>query len=120
MESQSFPYEIQNKELVYQAIQQAPSHQEIEKLADFYKIMGDSTRLRLLISLENGELCASDLANLSNMSRSAVSHQLKSLRQAKLVKSRKEGKTVYYSLDDEHIYSILKVALEHVKEDHEL
>lgn len=117
MEYQDFPYEITNKDLVYKAMEQAPSNEEIEKLAQFYKIMGDATRLRLLISLENGELCASDLANLSSMSRSAVSHQLKALRQAKLVKSRKDGKTVFYALDDEHIYSILKVALEHVKEE---
>ena len=117
MESQNFPYEIQNKDLVYKVIEEAPSSIEIDELADFYKIMGDATRLRLLISLENGELCASDLANISSMSRSAVSHQLKVLRQAKLVKSRKEGKTVFYSLDDEHVYSILKVALEHVQEE---
>ena len=116
MDSQNFPYEIQNKELVYEVIEQAPQWETIEKLADFYKVMGDPTRLRLLISLESGELCASDLANITSMSRSAVSHQLKSLRQANLVKFRKEGKTVFYSLDDEHVYSILKVALEHVQE----
>ena len=116
MDSQNFSYEIQNKDLVYKVMKQAPKWEIIEKLADFYKIMGDPTRLRLLISLENGELCASDLANITSMSRSAVSHQLKSLRQANLVKFRKEGKTVFYSLDDEHVHSILKVALEHVQE----
>ena len=116
MENNDFQYEIQNKDLVYKVIEQTPRWEIIEKLADFYKIMGDSTRLKLLISLEHGELCASDLANITSMSRSAVSHQLKALRQANLVKSRKDGKTVYYSLDDEHIYSILKVALEHVQE----
>ena len=66
--------------------------------------------------VETGEFCASDLANVSQMTRSAVSHQLKTLKSNKLVKSRKEGKTVYYSLDDEHIHSVLKVALEHILE----
>ena len=79
--------------------------------------MGDPTRLMLLMALEAGELCASDLANVTNMSRSAVSHQLKTLRQAKLVKSRRDGKIIFYELDDEHIHSVLKVALEHIKED---
>lgn len=70
------------------------------------------------MALETGELCASDLANVTNMSRSAVSHQLKTLRDSKLVRSRRDGKTVFYELDDEHIHSVLKVALEHIKEDH--
>ena len=116
MDSNSFPYEVQNKNRVFHAVKSLPETEAIDELADFFKIMGDSTRLRLLFSLESGELCASDLANIANMSRSAVSHQLKSLRQAKLVKSRKDGKTVYYSLDDEHVHSILKVAMEHVQE----
>ena len=86
------------------------------RIEDFYKVMGDTTRLKLLMALETGEFCASDLANVSQMTRSAVSHQLKTLKSNKLVKSRKEGKTVYYSLDDEHIHSVLKVALEHILE----
>lgn len=93
-----------------------PDQNLIEQLADFYKVMGDPTRLKLLMALESQEFCASDLANISHMTRSAVSHQLKTLKNNKLVKSRKEGKTVYYSLDDEHIHSVLKVALEHIKE----
>lgn len=93
-----------------------PDTSSIEQLADFYKVMGDTTRLKLLMALETGEFCASDLANVSQMTRSAVSHQLKTLKSNKLVKSRKEGKTVYYSLDDEHIHSVLKVALEHILE----
>lgn len=88
----------------------------ITDLSDFFKIMGDSTRLQLLMVLEHGELCVSDLAYLLNMSISAVSHQLKSLRNAKLVKIRRDGKNIYYSLDDEHIKSILEVSLEHILE----
>ena len=92
------------------------SNDTIHDLAFFYKIMGDNTRLNLLMVLEFGELCVSDLAYLLNMSISAVSHQLKILRNAKLVKIRREGKNIFYSLDDEHIDSILKVSLEHILE----
>lgn len=110
-------YEIQNEELYKKALEQLPKENDIFDLADFFKVMGDSTRLKLLMALESGEFCASDLANVSQMSRSAVSHQLKALKSAKLIKSRKEGKTVFYSLDDEHIHSVLKVSLEHILED---
>lgn len=88
----------------------------ITDLSDFYKILGDSTRLQILVALEYGELCVSDLSYLLNMSISAISHQLKSLRDAKLVKIRKDGKSVYYSLDDDHISKLLKVSLEHILE----
>lgn len=88
----------------------------ITDLSDFYKILGDSTRLQILVALEHGELCVSDLSFLLNMSISAISHQLKSLRDAKLVKIKKVGKSVYYSLDDDHINKLLKVSLEHILE----
>ncbi len=117
MEKKDVLYEIQNKELYQKALEQMPKENDIFDLADFFKVMGDSTRLKLLMALESGEFCASDLANVSGMSRSAASHQLKALKSAKLIKSRKEGKTVYYSLDDEHIHSVLKVSLEHILED---
>ena len=110
-------YEIQNPEAVASAKQAMPCSEAIEKLADFYKIMGDQTRLKILTALEAGELCVSDLAELVSMSRSAVSHQLRALKAAKLVKNRKDGKTVYYSLDDEHIHSIIKVAVAHILEE---
>ena len=110
-------YEIQDPEAVAAARQAMPCSEAIEKLDDFYKIMGDGTRLKILTALESGELCVSDLAELVAMSRSAVSHQLRALKAAKLVKNRKDGKTVYYSLDDEHIHSIIKVALAHILEE---
>ncbi len=87
-----------------------------DALADFFKLMGDTTRLRLLITLLDGEARVSDLSDQLNMTLSAISHQLKLLKLAKLVKSRKVGKAVYYSLDDEHVHTILLMALEHVKE----
>lgn len=78
--------------------------------------MGDSTRLQLLMSLQQSEMCVSDLANVLNMTKSAVSHQLKTLRVSKLIKSRKEGKTVIYSLDDAHVHEVLAKSIEHIKE----
>lgn len=109
-------YQTSDPLRIEEAQKKMPDTSSIEQLADFYKVMGDTTRLKLLMALETGEFCASDLANVSQMTRSAVSHQLKTLKSNKLVKSRKEGKTVYYSLDDEHIHAVLKVALEHILE----
>mgnify|MGYP003182958541 FL=1 len=107
---------IHNLDLVNEIRKKMCSYNKVTDLSDFFKIMGDSTRLQLLMVLEYGELCVSDLSQLLNMSISAISHQLKSLRNAKLVKIRREGKNIYYSLDDEHIKSILEVSLEHILE----
>ena len=85
-------------------------------LSDFFKVMGDGTRIQLLWALEESEMCVGDLAVLLNMTKSAVSHQLKVLRTAKLVKPTKKGKNVYYALDDFHVKTILEKALEHVCE----
>ncbi len=112
-----FPYEIQDARAVQTALAHMPCPADIEALAAFYKVMADSTRLRLLTALESGPLCATDLANVAGMFRSAVSHQLKSLKQAHLVRSVKEGKTALYSLDDDHIASILSVTCEHLREE---
>ncbi|EEC89561.1 transcriptional regulator, ArsR family [Holdemanella biformis DSM 3989] len=105
-----------NTELVQEVKENMPAFDEIMNLSDFFKVMGDSTRLQLLLSLQQSEMCVSDLANVLDMTKSAVSHQLKALRLSKLIKSRKEGKTVYYSLDDEHIETILGMAFDHTKE----
>ena len=105
-----------NIELVQEVKDKIPAFDEIMNLSDFFKVMGDSTRLQLLLSLQQSEMCVSDLANVLDMTKSAVSHQLKALRLSKLIKSRKEGKTVYYSLDDEHIEKILGMACDHTHE----
>lgn len=105
-----------NKNLVSEVKNNMPMFDNIMELSDFFKIMGDSTRLQLLMSLRQSEMCVSDLANVLDMTKSAVSHQLKALRLSKLIKQRKEGKNVYYSLDDEHIQSILDMAWEHLNE----
>jgi len=93
-----------------------PKDNTIQNMAEFFKVFGDSTRLKILYYLSRHELCVADLALLVNMQQSAISHQLKLLRLNRLVKYRKEGTTNYYSLDYEHINSIFKVALEHLQE----
>ena len=87
-------------------------------LADLFKVFGDSTRIRiLLVLMDEEELAVSDLADGLNMTQSAISHQLRTLKQNKLVKSRRDGKQVYYSLDDEHVRSIIAAGREHIEED---
>ena len=88
----------------------------ITEISTFFKILGDNTRAKILYTLENDELCVSDICECVKMNTSAVSHQLRILRDACLVKTRKEGKEVFYSLDDEHVSLIFKCALEHVDE----
>jgi len=86
----------------------------IYDIADFYKVFGDSTRIRILYALVEKELCVGDLAQELNMSQSAVSHQLRVLRQNDLVKFRRDGKSIVYSLDDNHITDLLRQGLEHI------
>lgn len=93
-----------------------PSEDELSDLASLYKIFGDVTRLRILYSLANGERCVCDIAQSLDMSVSAISHQLRSLGQSNLVKKRRDGKTAYYSLADDHIHTIILMGLEHINE----
>lgn len=97
---------------------QAPelSQQYIQPLADAFKVLGDPTRLRILRVLMNQEVCVRDIADELGMGQSAVSHQLRILRDARLVQFRRDGKTVYYSLADAHVFTLLDVGLEHVAE----
>ncbi|MPM49907.1 Transcriptional repressor SmtB [bioreactor metagenome] len=94
-----------------------PTGEELYDLADFFKVFGDSTRTRIICALDQSELCVCDLAVLLDMTKSAISHQLASLRQANLVKSRRAGKVVYYSLADEHVQQIFEKGLEHLREE---
>lgn len=103
-------------EVVNDIISKMISFDKIIDLSDFFKVMGDSTRLKILITLVHGECCVNDIACIANISQSAVSHQLKILRTSKLIKSRRKGRQVYYSLDDEHVQTILSTAIEHVSE----
>jgi ArsR family transcriptional regulator len=93
-----------------------PVERELFDLADFFKVLGDSTRARIMWALDEEEMCVCDLAVLLNMTKSAVSHQLKLLRTANLVKYRKEGKIVFYSLSDDHVKDIFEKGLEHIRE----
>jgi DNA-binding transcriptional ArsR family regulator len=88
-------------------------------LSEIFKLFADETRLRIICSILNTELCVCDLCELLNLNQSAVSHQLQLLRNSKLVKYRKEGKQVFYSLKDEHVESIIKIALAHITEKEE-
>ena len=93
-----------------------PPEEEIYDLADFFKIFADSTRIRILCTLLCGEMCVTEIGDALGMTQSAISHQLRVLKQAKLVKNRRDGKTIYYSLSDDHIISILSQGIEHIEE----
>lgn len=93
-----------------------PDENVLSDLSDFFKVIGDNTRIRIIWALDESEMCVCDLASVLNMTTSAVSHQLKALRNAKLVKFRKVGKEVFYSLDDNHIKEIFEQGLEHIAE----
>lgn len=93
-----------------------PKEDILYSLAELFKVFGDPTRIRILYALSAGELCVCDIASVLNMSQSAISHQLRVLKQIQLVKFRRKGKTVYYSLADSHVETILNQGLEHVQE----
>ena len=93
-----------------------PADETLYDLAELFKIFGDSTRVKILYALLEGELCVCDIAKLMEVTQSAVSHQLRVLTGSKLVKFRREGKTVYYSLADEHVIRILSQGMEHITE----
>ena len=93
-----------------------PEQEKLYELSDFFKIFGDSTRISILFAIDGGQMCVCDIAALLEMTKSAVSHQLKILRQSHLVKYKKVGKNVYYSLADDHVRDIIEKALEHIEE----
>lgn len=93
-----------------------PRDEEIYDLADLFKMFSDSTRLKILCVLSELEMCVNDIANTLVMSQSAISHQLRILKQSKLIKSRREGKIIFYSLTDEHVSTIINNGLEHIEE----
>ena len=94
-----------------------PDIEVLYDLAELFKVFGDSTRIRILYSMFEKELCVNDIARLLNLSQSSVSHQLRILKTSKLVKFRREGKSIFYSLDDEHVRAIISMGMEHVEED---
>ncbi len=105
-----------HEEKVQQVQEMMPDEDRIKELADFYKVFGDATRVKILYVLLESEMCVCDLAAILRMTQSAISHQLRVLKQMKLVKNRREGKTVYYSLADGHIQNIISQGMEHIME----
>lgn len=93
-----------------------PPEEELQDLAEFFKVFGDPTRLKILYVLLCSEMCVYDIATILGMSQSAISHQLRVLKQMDLVKNRREGKTIFYSLADDHIITILSQGLDHIEE----
>ncbi len=108
--------EYVNKEAVEEVKSKMLDDATLLKVAEIFKILGDSTRVKILCALAKRELCVCDLSALINISHSAVSHQLRILRAYNLVKFRKEGKVVYYSLADEHVIKLIEMGIEHAKE----
>jgi DNA-binding transcriptional ArsR family regulator len=101
---------------VEQARRETVPEKEIERLSAIYKILGDPSRLKIVMALRNVEMCVCDLAAFLGLTESAVSHQLRRFRDLALVKSRREGQVIYYSLDDEHVAELLNIGLEHISE----
>ncbi|MGI6261305.1 MAG: ArsR/SmtB family transcription factor [Acutalibacteraceae bacterium] len=107
--------ELVHEEAAAAARASLPSAVLVDGLSAFFKILGDPTRIRIMCALDCAELCVCDLSAVLGMTKSAVSHQLNTLRTAQLVKYRRDGKNVYYSLDDQHVTDILERAMEHLR-----
>lgn len=105
-----------NEKLVEKLKKNIPSSEMLEDLSELFKVLGDATRIKIIYAISENEMCVCDIAEFLGMTQSAISHQLRVLKRARLVKFRKEGKTVYYSLDDEHINTIFDCGLTHIKE----
>ncbi|MBQ8815873.1 MAG: winged helix-turn-helix transcriptional regulator [Lachnospiraceae bacterium] len=105
-----------HEDMVEDVKRHMPEEDKLYDLADFFKVFADSTRIKMLYVLLVHEMCVCDLANTLGISQSAISHQLRTLKQMDLVRSRRDGKTVFYSLADDHIKSILSQGLEHIEE----
>ena len=105
-----------HEDIVEKVRQKLPDEDTLYDLSELFRIFGDSTRIRILYVLFEAEMCVCDIAQLLGMTQSAISHQLRALKNARLVKSRRDGKTVFYSLADDHVKTIIDQGIEHVKE----
>ena len=104
-----------HQDVVENTIKQMADEDMLNKLAEFFKILGDTTRTKILYALDKNAMCVCDIANVLNMSKSSISHQLGTLRRSGIVKCRKVGKEVYYMLDDEHVKDVFEVGIEHIE-----
>ena len=116
MAEQKSEFLAAHEDLVEQVLQNQPEDEYLYDLAELIKVFGDSTRIRILFVLFEAEVCVCDLAKVLNMTQSAISHQLRILKQNKLVNSRREGKSVFYSLADGHVRTIIAQGREHIEE----
>ena len=108
--------EARRETLLREVDAQMPDEEVLYDLAELYKIFGDSTRIKILYALHIKEMCVMDISLALGMSQSAISHQLRVLRQTRLIRSRRDGKNIYYSLADEHVHTIISMGLEHIEE----
>jgi len=108
-----------NEELVNEVKGLMLSETSYSRVAEFFKIVGDATRCKIVSALSHSEMCVGDIANVLSMSKSSISHQLTKMKEAGVVKSQKKGKEVYYSLDDEHVAEIFLLTVEHMEHTHE-
>ena len=106
---------IIHKEIVEKTKKNMLEEDTLNKLAEFFKIVGDTTRVKILFALDQNEMCVCDIANVLEMTKSSISHQLGTLRRSGIVKCRKLGKEVFYSLDDEHIKQVFEIGVEHIE-----
>ena len=106
---------IIHKDIVEDTIKKMADEDLFYKLAEFFKILGDTTRTKILFALDQNEMCVCDIANVLKMSKSSISHQLGTLRRSGIVKCRKIGKEVYYMLDDNHVKQLFEVGIEHIE-----
>ena len=106
---------IIHKDIVKDTINKMADEELLNKLAEFFKIVGDTTRVKILYALDKNALCVCDIANVLGMSKSSISHQLGTLRRSGIVKCKKIGKEVFYTLDDEHVRQVFEVGIEHIE-----
>ena len=104
-----------NEKTVKETVKTIPSQQDIGQMADIFKALSDPSRLKIVLALLNHEHCVCDIAVICNQTDSAISHQLRILRTLKIVKNRREGKIIYYSIDDNHVISLIHMSLKHVR-----
>ncbi len=106
---------IIHENIVKDTLSKMPEDDLFNKLAEFFKILGDTTRAKILFALDQNEMCVCDIANVLGMSKSSISHQLGTLRRMNIVKCRKQGKEVYYIMDDDHVQKLFELGIEHIE-----
>ena len=107
--------DVIHQDAVIRALKNRPERGELDQLSSLFKILGDRTRIAILQTLDQNEMCVCDLANALNMTKSSISHQLATLSEAHIIKSRRAGKEIYYTMDDDHITKLYELGLAHIK-----